>query len=65
LVLANIPLYAFVAWCFILVPTKYVSTEIGPYNIHFSPYFVGLKSNILDFTRTPIRINFVETKTKH
>jgi len=42
-------------WCFILVLVKSIDIKIGFYNIHFSFYFKGLKSNILHITRIKIQ----------
>jgi len=42
---------------FVLILVKSFHFEVGPYNIHFSLHFEGLKSNILHITRTKSSIN--------
>jgi len=44
-------IFGFGPWYFVLILVKSFHIEIGPYNIHFSPHFEGLKSNILHITR--------------
>jgi len=44
-------------WYFVLILVKSFHIKIGLYNIHFSPCFEGLKSNILRITSTKSNIN--------
>jgi len=44
---------------FVLVPSKFIYSEIGPFNIHFNPYFDRLKSNILRIREINFNMNKV------
>jgi len=50
-------IFGFGHWYLILILVKSFYIEIGPYNIHFSPHFEGLKSNILHVTWTKSNMN--------
>jgi len=57
LVLANLAPFDFGTWCIVLVLAKSVHIEVGPSNIHFSPYFEGHGSNIIHITCTYSNMN--------
>jgi len=47
----------FSPWYFVLIIVKSFHIEISLYNIHSSPRFEGLKSNILHITMTKFNMN--------
>jgi len=50
-------IFDFGPWYFVLILVKLFHIEIDLYNIHFSPHFEGLKSNILHVTGTKSNMN--------
>jgi len=50
-------IFCFGSWSFILVSVKFIHIKIDAYNIQFSPYFKGFKSNILHITVTKSDMN--------